>query len=564
MRRNAQFGIVVLLIGLSMACTQPSHPNTGGTSRFGVVAPDLQARLAKWQRVEMPYDASGLTENQRKVVAKLVDACRYLEDIFWRQSDPEGLELYLSLKGKKDPADAALRRFLMINGSRFDLLDDNKPFVGNQPMPPGHWLYPPDLTRAHVDEYLKTHPALKRDIYNPYTVVRHEDEDLASIPYSVAYRPLLEKAAADLHGAAELTEDKAFAKFLNARAQALLNDNYYPSDVLWLELKDPKIDVIFAPYETYLDGLLGVKTSYGAAVLIRNEAESKKLALFQKYIPMIQRDLPLPAADLPSLQGHKSPMEVVDAPFRAGDLRHGYQAVADNLPNDPRLHQTIGTKKIFFQNFMDARVKYVILPLVKHLMEPREAAQVTGEGYLAGGVMHEISHGLGPAYSQVGNKKVSIREALGPIYSPLEEAKADVVGMYGLKWLVEHHALPESSLDEAYASYVGGIFRTVRFGVGEAHGKAEIMEFNYLSEQKAITWNAAAGRYAIDYQRLPGALAKLAKELLEIEAKGDRSRADALFNRYDKMPPDLQSALAKIYDVPVDIDPVFSFPENVQ
>ena len=564
MRRNAQFGIIVLLIGLSMACNQSSQPPSSGTSRFGAVAPDLQVRLAKWRRVEMPFDASGLTENQRKVVDKLVDTCRYLEDIFWRQSDPEGLELYLSLEGKKAPADVALRRFLMINGSRFDLLDDNKPFVGTPPMPPGHWLYPPDLTRPQIDAYLKTHPGLKRDIYDPYTVVRHEDEDLASVPYSVAYKPFLEKAAADLRDAAALTEDKAFAKFLIARAEALLNDNYYPSDVLWLELKDPKIDVIFAPYEAYLDGLLGVKTSYGAAVLIRNEAESRKLALFQKYIPMIQRDLPLPAADLPSLRGHATPMEVVDSPFRAGDLRHGYQAVADNLPNDPRIHQAMGTKKIFFKNFMDARVNYVILPLVKHLMEPKQAAQVTGEGYLNMVVMHEISHGLGPAYSQVGNKKVSIREAIGPIYSPLEEAKADVVGMYGLKWLVDHHALPESSLDEAYASYVGGIFRTVRFGVGEAHGKAEIMEFNYLSEQKAITWNAAAGRYTIDYLRLPGAVAKLAQELLEIEAKGDRSRAESLFNRYDRMPPDLQSALAKIDDVPVDIDPVFSFPEHVR
>lgn len=564
MRRNAQFGIVVLLIGLSMACNQSSQPASSGTSRFGVVAPDLQERVAKWRRVEMPFDASGLTENQQRVVDKLVDACRYVEDIFWRQSDPEALDLYLSLRDKKDLADVALRRFLMINGSRFDLLDDNKPFVGTLPMPPGHGLYPRDLTRARVDAYLKTHPGLKRDIYNPYTLVRHEDEDLASIPYSVAYKHYLEKAAADLRDAAALTEDKAFAEFLTARAQALLNDNYYPSDVLWLELKDPKIDVIFAPYETYLDGLLGVKTSYGAAVLIRNEAESKKLALFQKYIPMIQRDLPLPAVDLPSLQGHATPMEVVDSPFRAGDLRHGYQAVADNLPNDPRIHQARGTKKIFFKNFMDARVNYVILPLVKHLMEPKQAAQVTGEGYLAMVVMHEISHGLGPAFARVANRQVRIPEAIGPIYSGLEEAKADVVGMYGLKWLVDHHALPESGLDESYASYVGGIFRTVRYGVGEAHGQAEIMEFNYLSEQKAITWNADTGKYRIDYLRMPGALRKLAHELLEIEATGARARAEVWFKRYGSMPQTLQAALAKTGDVPVDIDPVFSFPEKVQ
>ncbi|HXH48950.1 MAG TPA: Zn-dependent hydrolase [Terriglobia bacterium] len=561
MRRSFSLGIAILFIGCSMACTGPGKSDI---SRFGVVAPDLSSRLAKWRRVEMPYNSSGLTENQRQVVDKLVDACRYLDRIFWRQSDPVALELYLALEGKKDAADVDLRRFLMINGSRFDLLDDNKPFVGTRPMPPGHWFYPPELTRADIEGFINEHHAAKGEIYSPYTIVRHEDRDLAAVPYNVAYKPFLEKAAADLREAAALSDDKMFAKFLAARADALLNDNYYPSDIQWLELKNPKIDVIFAPYETYLDGLLGVKTSYGAAVLIRNDAESKKLALYEKYVPMIQRDLPLPSADLPSMHGHLTPMEVVDSPFRAGDLRHGYQAVADNLPNDPRIHQTKGTKKIFFKNFMDARVNYVILPLVKLLMEPRQAAQVTGEGFMAMVVMHEVSHGLGPAFARAGNRHVSIRESIGPIYSALEEAKADVVGMYGLKWLVDHHALPESGLDESYASYVGGIFRTVRFGVGEAHGQAEIMEFNYLSEQNAITWNPGTGKYRIEFLRMPSALAKLARVLLEIEATGDRARAEAWFKRYGKMPATLQSALAKTGEVPVDLDPLFSFPEEVQ
>jgi hypothetical protein len=564
MRQKIKFAIVILFIGCSMACSKAGNPGTNQTSRLGVVAPDLSARLAKWRRVEMPYNDSGLTAKQRQVVDKLVDACRYLDDIFWRQSDPDALELYLKLEGKTDPADVDLRRFLMINGSRFDLLDDNKPFVGTRPMPPGHWLYPPGITRAEIEAYIKSHHAAKEEIYSPYTVVRHEDRDLAGIPYNVAYKPFLEKAAADLREAASLSDDKAFAAFLTARAEALLNDNYYPSDVLWLDLKDPKIDVIFAPYETYLDGLLGVKTSYGAAVLIRNDAESKKLALYERYIPMIQRDLPLPSAELPTLEGHRTPMEVVDSPFRAGDLRHGYQAVADNLPNDPRIHETKGTKKIFFKNFMDARVNNVILPLVKQLMEPKQAAQVTGDGFMAMVVMHEIAHGMGPAFARTGNRPESIRQAIGSTYSALEEAKADVVGMYGLKWMVDHHAIPESELDGSYASYVGGIFRTVRYGVGEAHGKAEIMEFNYLTAQKAIIRNAHSGQYGIDYQRMPDAIAKLARILLEIEATGNRTRAEAWFKQYGTMPATLQSALERTSDIPVDIDPVFSFPEKVQ
>ena len=254
----------------------------------------------------------------------------------------------------------------------------------------------------------------------------------------------------------------------------------------------------------------------------------------------------------------------MDAPFRAGDLRHGYQAVADNLPNDPRIHQAKGTKKIFFKNFMDARVNDIILPLARQIMQPQQAAKASGEGYLASTMMHEISHGLGPDFAHRNGQQVDIREAIGPLYSGLEEAKADVVGMYGLKWLVDRGALPKERLEEYYSSYVAGIFRTVRFSIAEAHGRAEMMEFNYLSEQKAITLDPASGKYTVDYERMPGALATLAQELLEIEATGDRARAEAWFGRYEKMPSELKSALEAASNVPVDIDPIFSFPEPIQ
>jgi hypothetical protein len=319
--------------------------------------------------------------------------------------------------------------------------------------------------------------------------------------------------------------------------------------------------LIFAPYETYLDDLLGVKASYGASILIRDEAESRKVAVFQKYIPALQNALPLPAADRPSKLRHVTPMEVADAPFRAGDLRHGYQAVADNLPNDPKIHEEKGTKKIFFKNFMDARVEYIVLPIARKLMRGDQATKVSGEGYLAGVLLHEISHELGPSYARRGEQRVSINEAIGPAYAGLEEAKADVVGMYGLKWLVDKGALPAARLPEYYDSYVAGIFRTLRFGAGEAHGVAEIMEFNFLSQEKAILSEASSGRYVVDESKMPAALAKLAKELLEIEASGDRTRAENWFKKYGSMPPELKKALQAVQDSPVDVDPIFPFPE---
>ena len=528
------------------------------------VVPDLAKRVAKFRSVQMPFVEKTLTVNERKMVGKLVQACQALESIYWRQSDPEALQLYQSLAGSQNSRNILLRRYLWINAARFDLIDNNKPFVGKDPMPPGRGFYPQGLTREQVEKYVAEHPEKKADIYSATTLVRWHGDQLEALPYHIAYRSFLEPAAKSLREAADLSADPAFANFLRLRADALLNDDYFKSDLAWLDLKNPKFDIILAPYETYSDDLLGVKATYGGALLIRNEKESKKLEMFQQYVPQIQDALPLAAEDRPSKQGLETPMEVMDAPFRSGDLTHGYQAVADNLPNDPRVHEQKGSKKLFFKNFMDARVNYVIIPVARQMLRPEQAAKVSGEGYLLGTIMHEIAHGLGPAYARTSSGKMAIRESIGPMFSGLEEAKADVVGMFGLKWLVDHDALPKDKLEEFYVSYVGGMFRTVRFGVAEAHGQAEMMELNYLIERGAVT-REATGRYAIDYDKTTGAVADLAKELLEIEATGDRQRAENWFAKYDKMSDEMKTALQKkTADIPVDIDPVYSFKRVVK
>jgi hypothetical protein len=507
-------------------------------------------RLAKWKRVDMPL-AAGLSPKEHQMVDKLADACRLLDEIFWRQSDLAGLELYRTTN------DPTMKRLLGIMGSRWDLLDENRPFAGNQPLLPGHELYPHDLTRDAIEKYVAQHPAEKAALYSPYTVVKRQGDRLIAVPYREEYKRFLAPMAQDLRDAAALSGDPGFANFLRLRADALLSDDYYKSDLAWLDLKDPKFDVIVAPYETYLDDLLAVKTSYGASILVRNEAESAKLAIYQKYVAQIQDALPLDAADRPSKAGHLSPMEVMDAPDRAGDLLHGYQAVADNLPNDPRIHAEKGSKKIFFKNFMDARVNYVILPIAKLLMPAEQAAKASGEGYMAGTLMHEISHELGPVYVRRNGRQLPINVAIGPAYSGLEEAKADVVGMFGLAWLVDHGAMPKDRLEEYYVSYVADLFRTLRFGTGEAHGRAEMMEFNYLLEGRAVTYGG--GRYTVHYDRIPAVIAALAKELLTIEATGDRARAEALLAKYDTVPAELPAALKVTKGIPVDIDPVFAY-----
>ena len=558
-----------LALMVPSAVAQKTHRSMTGSAAKGAissgmqVAPDISQRVAKWREVRMPFEARGLSAREVQLVNKLVDACSHLEQIYWRQSDPEALTLYQSLATSTNPKDQAVRRYLWINASRYDLLEENRPFVGITTMTPGRGFYPPGLTAEQVRQYALQHPESRDEIYSPTTVVRWNKEQLEGLPYHIAYRSFLEPAARDLNEAADLSDDPAFAGFLRLRAVALLTDDYLRSDLAWLDLKNPKFDIIFAPYETYLDGLLGVKGSYGAAVLVRNPEESRKLELFGKYVADIQDALPLAPEDRPSKRGLETPMEVMDAPYRAGDLLHGYQAVADNLPNDPRVHEQKGSKKIFFKNFMDARVTYVILPLAQYMMHPEQASRVSGEGYLLGTILHEMAHGLGPAFARTSGGRVSIREAIGPIFSGLEEAKADAVGMFGLAWLVDHDVLPKAKVEEYYASYVGGLFRTIRFGVGEAHGQAEMMEFNYLSERGAVK-REASGKYAIDYGLIPAAVADLARELLDMEAKGDRQRAEDWFRKYDVMPAELKAALQTAAPVPVDIDPVFSFKPKIK
>jgi len=569
---NQRVWACAIALGLVAACggsepspSQSAAPPSSSNATDAVLrtaVPDLSQRLARFKVVQMPFDGSKLSDQERKMVDQLVAACGFLEQIYLRQSDPDGLAMFTSLASNSSPEAKDVRRYFTINGSRWDLVNDNRPFVGGVVMPPGRALYPGDLTRDQVTTYVAAHPDQKAAIYSPFTVVFRQGASLVTRPYHEAFEPFVDEAATALRQAASLSSDAAFANFLRLRADALTTDDYYASDSAWVDLREPKFDVIFAPYETYLDDLLGVKTSYGASILIRNDEESRNLETYEHAVSDIQNALPLAAPDRPSLGGKATPMEVMDAPFRAGDLRHGYQAVADNLPNDPRIHQEKGTKKIFFKNFMDARVNEVILPLAAKIMNEASAKRASASGYMAATVMHEIAHGLGPAFARQQGKTIDIREAIGNVYPGLEEAKADVTGMFGLKLLIDRGILKKERLEEYYASYVAGIFRTVRFGVGEAHGRAEMMEFNYLLEQGALVQKD--GRYQVIYAKMPDVLAKLTKELLEQEATGDRARAEAWFTKYDTMPAALSTALKAASDVPIDVDLIFSFPDVIK
>lgn len=553
--------------GLRTAPTRNGRPESRTPRNSGGRPVHNEAeRAAYWKFVPVPYNKTGLTAREQQMVAKLADACRLLDQLYWHQSDLGGYAMYHTTQN------AVLAKLFSINGSRWDLVDENFPFIGEEPLVPGHELYPFALTRPEIEQYVAAHPEQKAAIYSPWTVVKSDvsllevrgvPQKLTTVPYHEEFAQWLRLMADDLRAAAKLSSDAAFARYLNLRADALLSDDYYASDLAWLDLKDPKVDLIFAPYETYLDNLLGVKTSYGASILIRNDAESRKLALYQQQEAAMQQALPVAAEDKPSKSGQATPMEVADAPLRAGDLRYGYQAVADNLPNDPRVHAEKGSKKIFFKNFMDLRVNNVVLPIAGKMLSPTQSADVNGEAYLTGVILHEMSHGLGPAYAHVGGKQVAINEAIGPAFGGLEEAKADVTGIYLAKWLVDQKMIQASELNKVYGSYVAGILRTLRFGTGEAHGQAMMMEFNVLLEHGALR-QGDDGRYTIEYNTMPTAIAALCQTLLTFEAQGDRAGVEAWFKKYDVMPPSLKTALKATEGIPVDVTPEFELSQGVR
>ncbi len=574
--RSALLAAALLLAAPVLAQSRHAAPPRsfpiGGSAPSGaqLKAPaDLSSRIARWQSVDMLFHSQGLTSREVKLVGKLVEAARELDAIYWRQSDPYALTLHAQLRNSRAPRDQQILRYLLINGGQYDLLDDNRSFVTAEPAPPGRAFYPPNATRASIESYLASHPDSRTELLSPLTLVRQMGADLVGLPYRSAFRAQLTQAATALRQAAELSDDPDFAAYLRSRADALLSDDYVPSHRLWIDLKSPKIDLIFAPDLVYLDQLLGVKSSYGAAILIRNDPETRKVEFLQQYLAQIQQSLPLDALDKPSAQS--SPIEVVESPFRTGDFFHGYQSVAATLPLDSRVRAAKGTKKIIFRNFMDARVHHVLLPLARKMMDPSQSALPTPDAYFTTVLLHEIAHGLGPSSSRVNGRPVPLRESLGPIFASLEEAKADVTGMYAAHWLVEHNAIPREREPALYASYLVGILRSIRFGPGEAHSRSELMEFNYLFSQNAIVPHAgtlsrgtARVVFSFDPVRLPAAIESLNRELLAIEVSGDRARAEQWFARYGDVPTSLRSSFLSTTGIPVDIFPRFSWDVPIQ
>jgi hypothetical protein len=376
------------------------------------------------------------------------------------------------------------------------------------------------------------------------------------VPYSQAYREYLEPAARLLHEAAALTTNATLRNFLNKRADAFGSDDYYDSDVAWMDLDAP-IDVTIGPYETYEDELFSYKAAFEAYITIRDDAETAKLAKFSGHLQELENNLPIdPKYRNPKL-GAASPIRVVNEVFGSGEGNSGVQTAAFNLPNDERVVKEKGSKRVMLKNVQDAKFNKTLIPISRVVLDPSEQSALAFDSFFTHILCHELMHGLGPHNITVNGQETTVRKQLKELYSAIEEAKADMTGLWALQYMIDHGIIEKSMERTLYTTYLASMFRSVRFGITEAHGRGVAMQFNYLTDEGAIKFNEAKGTFSIDHAKIKDGVTKLTHDLLTLEAEGSYDKAKAMLDKFAVIRSPMQQALDRLKDVPVDIEPVF-------
>ncbi len=514
------------------------------------IVADISQRLAAYAPTRIGTDLTKLSASERAVLERLVAAAAIMHELYVEQALPDRAGFEAALAAARGPGADDARSYFEINSGPWDRRFHYEPFIGDRPHPEGANFYPTDLTAAERAA-IGADPALA----GLTTMVRRGAAgQLVAVPYSEYFHQELTRAAELLREAAGLTDDVSLAAFLRARADAFLSDDYYASDMLWMDV-DSRVEITIGPYETYEDGLFGYKAAFEAFVTVTDPAESERLARFKDVLPWLEASLPLPAADKNPHRGSDSPIRVVDEVYTAGDTRTGVQTIAFNLPNDERVREAKGSKKVLLRNIMNAKFTTILTPIAERLVVADQLGDLAAESFFLHTLWHEMSHGLGPGRIVKDGRQTEVRLELKDLYSAIEEAKADAMGPWCIFRLQERGEFSASIYREQAATYLAGLFRSVRFGIGEAHGVANALQFNYLLEKGVITPDG--DKFRISYEGFPSAIAQLVEELLVVQAAGDYAGAKALLDRYGVMPPVLAAALARLDDVPVDILPLY-------
>jgi hypothetical protein len=549
------------LLAASTALAAPASPPPGKNAFPDAAA--LRKLEAQYAPVDLVVDVSALPEGDRRALALLVEASRVVDALFLRQEWAGAEAMLLRLLDDPTPLGRARLSFFLRNRGPWDRLDHDRPFVpGAPPRPEAGTFYPPGATKEEIARWNASLPETERAIATGFfSVVRRTPQGFVAVPYSVEYQSELALAASLLREAAGATTDPTLRRFLETRAAALLSDDYYDSDVAWMEL-DSAVEPTFGPYETYADGWFNAKAAFEAFVAVRDDAETRKVARLSAELQDIEDHLPMdPAWRNPRL-GALAPIRVVNQVFAAGDARRGVTTAAFNLPNDERILREKGAKRVMLKNVQDAKFQKVLRPISQVALTAADGKRVTFDAFFTHILMHEMVHGLGPHGLERPTGRTTVREQLGASYPAIEEAKADVVGLHALHRLVDRGVLPKELESTMYATFLASAFRSIRFGVNEAHGRGVALQLNWFLDRGGVAVEKD-GRFRVVDGKIRAAVDSLSAEILAIQARGDAEAAKALLDRMAVVRPEVGRVLDRLRGIPVDIAPRFVTAERL-
>lgn len=516
-------------------------------------------RIKAYSPTKISADVSNLTYNQKKVIELLVKAGQVSDEIFWIQNTPDAISIRDSLKKSKSESAKIYLDYVNINYGPYDEIYGSERFVGDGPSirPDGGNFYPTDMTKSDFEKYVVENPEVKEDFTSLYTIIQKDDKGYKAIPYHEAYADKVEQLAKYLEEAATYADNVTLKNYLLLRAKAIRTDEYYESDLAWMELDNNDIDVVIGPIESYADKLLGYKTSYESIVMVKDKKASEELAMFENNIDKFEARLPYDKKYIRETAGKGTKLQVVNVSYFGGHGQQGTKTIAASLPNDPRVHQAKGAKKSMFKNMMEAKFDQIVRPIGNIILEPKLRKYIDKEAFTSFVTLHEVSHTLGRGYVY-GKKDVTVASMLKEKYSFLEECKADIVGLWNISIMRDLGLIDDDYVQRTKATYVAGLYRSIRFGDEKAHGKGNLIQLNYLMDKGAIISNED-GTLGINDEIFFEVVGELAGKILTIQAEGDYDAAVNLEKDYGNVTERIESNIEKLKSIPRDLDTTYDF-----
>jgi hypothetical protein len=547
---------LVALIGLILSIGLNINGCEGKVIKEKASLEYVKGELEKLVPVELKCDLSSLSEQDKKVLTRLIEAGKIIDELFLVQVYIENPKIQMELYQLNNPDDSYYLELFNIMFGPWNRIDENKPFINNKEKPAGAGFYPEDMKKEEFERYIEENPELADEFKSTFTVIRRRDNKLIAVPYHEEYKDLVQQVSNLLKEAAEITGDTTLEKYLRLRSRDLLTDEYFDSDVAWMDLAGD-LEVVIGPYEVYEDNMFGYKAAYEAFICVVDHEESEKLAAVTKFLSEMEANLPIPDGYKYFERGTSSPIKVVNEVFSAGDTKAGVQTTAFNLPNDERVRKVKGSKKVILKNVACAKYEKCWIPIVNTILAKKPLENVSFDAYFNHVLMHEISHGLGPGIIILKDgTETTVSRELKELYPVIEECKADILGIYNLLYLMDKGVFPEDMKYSLFASYLGGMFRSIRFGIEEAHGGAVAIQFNYFMDKGAFFIDEN-GKLSLDETKMEDVIKELSNKILIIQAEGDYNAAKKFIDESSVMTPLMEKIMDNLKHIPIDIKPIY-------